>query len=53
MRTAGFFVRLNKLPTALPVIDPRDWQGKTVPERRWFVEGLMANQRASLRLVRG
>src|SRR5712671_2610736 len=25
--------------TALPVIDPRDWQGKTVPERKWFVEG--------------
>jgi RecA-family ATPase len=23
----------------LPVIDPRDWQGKTVPERQWFVEG--------------
>jgi RecA-family ATPase len=24
---------------ALPVIDPRDWQGTTVPERKWFVEG--------------
>jgi RecA-family ATPase len=24
---------------ALPVIDPRDWQGKSVPERQWFVEG--------------
>lgn len=23
----------------LPVIDPRDWQGKPVPERQWFVEG--------------
>lgn len=23
----------------LPVIDPRDWQGKPVPERKWFVEG--------------
>ncbi|MDA9437240.1 hypothetical protein XH88_36825 [Bradyrhizobium sp. CCBAU 51627] len=23
----------------LPVIDPRDWQGKAVPERQWFVEG--------------
>jgi RecA-family ATPase len=29
----------NKLPAALPVIDPRDWQGKSVPERKWFVEG--------------
>src|SRR5882757_4076263 len=24
---------------SLPVIDPRDWQGKPVPERHWFVEG--------------
>jgi hypothetical protein len=21
----------------LPVIDPRDWQGKPVPERQWFL----------------
>ncbi len=28
-----------KPPAALPVIDPRDWQGKAVPERKWFVEG--------------
>jgi RecA-family ATPase len=30
---------LKKLPIALPVIDPREWQGKSVPERQWFVEG--------------
>jgi RecA-family ATPase len=30
---------LNKSPAALPAIDPRDWQGKDVPERQWFVEG--------------
>jgi len=30
---------LKQLPTALPAIDPRDWQGKTAPERKWFVEG--------------
>jgi hypothetical protein len=29
----------NKLPAALSVIDPRDWQGTTVPDRQWFVEG--------------
>lgn len=23
----------------LPVIDPRDWQGKAVPDRQWFGEG--------------
>ncbi|MCK1459603.1 AAA family ATPase [Bradyrhizobium sp. 2] len=27
------------LKEGLPVIDPRDWQGKPVPERHWFVEG--------------
>ena len=25
--------------SSLPVIDPRDWQDKPVPERQWFVEG--------------
>jgi RecA-family ATPase len=28
----------------LPIIDPRDWQGKTVPERQWFVEGLIPDR---------
>jgi AAA domain len=28
-----------KPPAALPVIDPRDWQGKKAPPRKWFVEG--------------
>jgi RecA-family ATPase len=36
--------KLNKLPTALPVIDPRVWQGKLVPERQWFVEGLIPDR---------
>ncbi len=27
------------LRAGLPVIDPRDWQGKAVPERQWFVDG--------------
>src|SRR5713101_7629308 len=29
---------------SLPVIDPRDWQGKPVPERQWFVEGLIPDR---------
>src|SRR3979409_47543 len=29
---------------ALPVIDPRDWQGKSVPDRQWFVEGLIPDR---------
>jgi hypothetical protein len=28
----------------LPVIDPRDWQGKKAPERKWFVEGLIPDR---------
>jgi RecA-family ATPase len=36
--------KLNKEPSSLPVIDPRDWQGKSVPERSWFVEGLIPDR---------
>src|SRR5882757_7184120 len=28
----------------LPVIDPRDWQGKPVPDRHWFVDGLIPDR---------
>jgi RecA-family ATPase len=28
----------------VPLIDPRDWQGKSVPERKWFVEGLIPDR---------
>lgn len=38
---------LNKAPTALPAIDPRDWQGKPVPEREWFVEGMIPHRTVS------
>src|SRR5258706_4025916 len=27
-----------------PVIEPRDWQGKPVPDRQWFVEGLIPDR---------
>jgi hypothetical protein len=30
--------------SALPVIDPRDWQGTKAPERKWFVEGLIPDR---------
>jgi RecA-family ATPase len=30
--------------TPRPTIDPRDWQGKPVPERKWFVEGLVPDR---------
>ena len=29
---------------SLPVIDPRDWQDKLIPERKWFVEGLIPHR---------
>lgn len=28
----------------LPVIDPRNWQGKAIPEREWFVENLIPSR---------
>jgi RecA-family ATPase len=50
LRTAGFYKDVYADPahvghanplhaSPLPVIDPRDWQDKEVPERQWFVDG--------------
>jgi hypothetical protein len=36
---ANFLRMIEEKIAPLPVIDPRDWQGKPVPERQWFVEG--------------
>jgi hypothetical protein len=47
-RAPGWEKLLNSgvLPAnvSLPVIDPREWQGKPVPERQWFVEGLIPDR---------
>jgi hypothetical protein len=32
----------------LPTIDPRDWQGKPVPEREWLVEGMIPHRTVTL-----
>ena len=32
----------------LPIIDPRDWQGKPVPTREWFVEGMIPHRTVTL-----
>ncbi len=32
----------------LPVIDPRDWEGKPVPKREWFVEGFIPHRNVTL-----
>jgi RecA-family ATPase len=34
--------------TTLPVIDPREWQGKPVPEREWLVEGMIPHRTVTL-----
>ena len=32
----------------LPIIDPRDWHGKPIPEREWFVEGMIPHRTVTL-----
>lgn len=34
--------------STLPVIDPREWQGKPIPEREWFVEGMIPHRTVTL-----
>lgn len=29
---------------SLPVIDPREWEGKKIPEREWFVDGFIPSR---------
>lgn len=32
----------------LPVINPADWHGKPVPERQWFIEGLIPSRTVTI-----
>lgn len=32
----------------LPVIDPADWHGKPVPQRQWFIEGLIPSRTVTI-----
>lgn len=34
--------------STLPVIDPRDWHGKPIPERVWFVEGMIPHRTVTI-----
>lgn len=43
---AALFAPQTSLP--LPVINPADWQGRDIPERRWIVEGLVPIHQATL-----
>lgn len=39
---------MNNQFDPLPVIDPRDWQGKPIPKREWLVEGLIPHRVVTL-----
>ncbi len=38
----------NEEPGALNVIDPSDWEGQPIPERQWYLEGLIPNRQVTL-----
>jgi RecA-family ATPase len=42
------FMKEHLARDPLPVIDPRDWQGKPVPKREWFVEGMIPHRTVTL-----
>jgi RecA-family ATPase len=42
--TNAFKARSDVSSKRLPVIDPRDWQDKPIPKRKWFVEGLIPSR---------
>ncbi|MEH2505613.1 RecA-family ATPase [Bradyrhizobium sp. AZCC 1578] len=48
MRTRGAISFIDKQLEPLPVIDPRSWQGKQIPEREWLVEGLIPQRVVTL-----
>ncbi|HXO69867.1 MAG TPA: AAA family ATPase, partial [Bradyrhizobium sp.] len=39
---------IDRALAPLPIIDPRDWQGKPIPEREWLVEGLIPHRVVTL-----
>lgn len=40
--------RASEPEIELPVIDPRDWQGRPVPQREWVVDGLVPARTVTL-----
>jgi RecA-family ATPase len=42
------FLKSHLARDPLPTIDPRDWQGKPVPEREWLVEGFIPHRTVTL-----
>ncbi|MET4487002.1 AAA family ATPase [Bradyrhizobium sp. LA7.1] len=38
----------NEEPNSLNVIDPSDWEGQPIPERQWYLEGLIPNRQVTL-----
>ena len=42
------FLKEHLARDPLPMIDPRDWDGKPVPEREWFVDGIIPHRTVTL-----
>ncbi|PDT75742.1 AAA family ATPase [Bradyrhizobium sp. C9] len=38
----------NKQADIIKIIDPSDWEGQPIPERHWYVEGLIPNGQVTL-----
>jgi RecA-family ATPase len=38
----------NEEPGGLNVIDPTNWEGQPIPERQWYLEGLIPNRQVTL-----
>ncbi|MCK1332466.1 AAA family ATPase [Bradyrhizobium sp. CW9] len=32
----------------IQIIDPSDWEGQAIPERQWYLEGLIPNRQVTL-----
>jgi RecA-family ATPase len=45
---SGHWKDFDKQFAPLPIIDPRNWQGKPIPEREWLVEGLIPHRVVTL-----
>jgi len=35
-------------PSSLPVVNPIDWHGQPIPEREWFIEGLVPHRQVTI-----
>ncbi|UFX41934.1 AAA family ATPase [Bradyrhizobium sp. 41S5] len=38
----------NKQPDDIKIIDPSEWEGQAIPERQWYLDGLIPNRQVTL-----